>query len=97
MVHSFRVSVEGSEVERLLGELLVARASLEAALLEAYILDCNSDGGASFQLVGGEAPWSLAGGPAGSAGPFSAVLQGPLGEARARLTAVIDYLRVEPS
>jgi hypothetical protein len=97
MTYHFRVSVEGQEVERLLGELLVARAICGDLQAEVMHMDVQvaEDAGDPFVLglVEGEpdperakSPW----------GPITDQLEPLLDSLEACLTAVIDYLRVNP-
>ncbi len=87
-MENVRVSVEGSEVERLLGELLVARSSLERASLQVYMLDCGGLG--AIVRLAGEAEKS--GDSPRTAGPLGSVVEPHLQDVSARLTAMIDYL-----
>ncbi len=97
MEYVFRVSVEGEQVERLLGELLVCRSLLSDVEGEVFVLDDNLMEAAGTPnclalrdpaepFSGSPAPW----------GPVGEVLDAPLRLLRDRLTAVIEYLRVDP-
>jgi hypothetical protein len=97
MDYHFRISVEGQEVERLLGELLVARSLCGDVQAEVMHLDVQAaeEAGEPYvlRLVEGEPDPELA---KRSWGPITDQLDPLLDKLELRLTAVIDYLRVNP-
>ncbi len=107
MTYHFRVSVEGSDVERILGELLVARALCDDALCESDSLDVEvaEAVGETFSIrlaqllpddLSPETAAELARQRASFIGPVTDRLDPILKHLSARLTVVIDYLRVDP-
>jgi hypothetical protein len=95
MIGHFRVSVEGEQVERVLGELLVARSLLADIQTAVLFLDVEA-----AEARGECVTWVLrsdsdASAP-GAVGPVTASLEPLLEPLRDRLSAVIEYLRVDP-
>jgi hypothetical protein len=95
MKDHFRVSIEGEQVERVLGELLVARSLLADISTAVMSLDVEMAEARGERVV-----WSLSSESEGlaveSLGPVTDCLEPLVQPLRDRLTAVIEFLRVEP-
>jgi hypothetical protein len=95
MTDHFRVSIEGEQVERVLGELLVARSLLADISTAVMFLDVEM-----AEARGESVVWALRSDSEGlgseSLGPVSDRLEPLVEPLRDRLTAVIEYLRVDP-
>jgi hypothetical protein len=96
MTDHFRVSIEGEQVERVLGELLVCRAFLSDVEGEVFVLDDRlMEAAGTPNRIALREPGEPSG-PGAPWGPVGDVLDAPLRLLRDRLTAVIDFLRIDP-
>ncbi len=95
MSDHFRVSIEGEQVERVLGELLVARSLLADISTAVMFLDVEMAEARGERFVVTLRSDSEEG-PSEPFGPVSDRLEPLVEPLRDRLTAVIDFLRIDP-